>query len=251
MIGWIADNLLVTAIVALTLLLGVVLSIAEDILGEPLATILITDTLIATVAILAAAVTAAVYAKPAYDDAVNLRRPAQLKITEFTLRAGGSEIEPETGVSPRVFLITCDCPTTLTLDFTVRNVGRHTTRAGFNLRVPEQCGLSPSGDPASGHHLTPGARVRELVPDVLARCVVSSADTVIPRNINKSYSAELTIPAGVCPWESGWPARLLFFNPSSDVDSEPSPTEETWWMRPAQPSAEPETDSLDHAPSAI
>ena len=69
-VAWVRSHWVIVAIVATTVLVGVALSAAADAAGQSFATVLIGLTLVASLAILASAITAAIYAKPAYDAAV-------------------------------------------------------------------------------------------------------------------------------------------------------------------------------------
>jgi hypothetical protein len=96
---WVKSHALHSIIVA-SLVAAVGLSVGLAIADETVETILVGLTLIASVAILASAITAALYAKPAFDEALaHLRRP-QLTLDELKLTDPGDAEGPQETAEP-------------------------------------------------------------------------------------------------------------------------------------------------------
>lgn len=241
---WLWNHRIVSGIVGVSAVTGVVLSVVEVNDGQDLATVLIGLTLIASVAILAAAITAAIYAKPAYDEAVSLLKPIQLSIVEFSLSDENGELVTtdqgelyigdggewvfnpsfQSTESTLVYQSTQRFPSDLRLEVTVFNEGKGTARCGMNLRVPTECELRPL-DPET-HRLTSAHRYSALAPEAYTRCRLSVSDNLIPRGVNKTYAAEIKIPDQASPWDLGWPMRLTFFRPGETETA----IDRMWWV---------------------
>jgi len=241
---WLWNHRIVSGIVGVSVGLGVVLSVVEVNDRQNLATVLVGLTLIASVAILAAAITAAIYAKPAYDEAVSLLQPIHLSIVDFSLSDENGELVTtdqgqlylgdvgewvfnpsfQSTESVPVYQSTQPLPSDLRLEVTVFNEGKGTARCGMNFRVPAECELRPL-DPET-HRLTSANRYARLAPDVYTRCRLSVSDNLIPRGVNKTYAAEIKIPDSVSSWDLGWPMMLMFFRPGETENA----IERMWWV---------------------
>ena len=241
---WLGNHGVLIAIVGGSIAAGIVLSVVEVDDGQDLATVLIGLTLIVSVAILAAAVTAAVYAKPAYDQAASILKPIHLSIVEFSLSdANGQLVTEDQGQllqeapgewifnpsfhsteSLPVYQSTQPLPSVLTLQVTVKNEGKGTARCAMNFQIPSECDLEPRDPPTQ--RLASAIRDLPLNDDVSAPCRFSIADTEIPRDISISYVTDITIPAQAPKWRLGWPMYLFFFRPGEQKNA----IELQWWV---------------------
>jgi hypothetical protein len=220
---------LIGLIVGLTLFAAAVSSFAEVEAGEDLLTVLTGDVLVASVAIFFAAVAAAIYAKPGFDEAVASRRPAQLEMTYFQLvDSDENPLAAESSDGPPRFRLSQAPPCRVTLYVTVENVGRGASQCILNLRVPFHCGLQPRDPPKAQHDVSsPSGRLVELVRGVSTRCRLSTADAVLPPSVSRTYSAEIDLPNDKV-WDAGWPMRVQFFGPNEPGFA----VDFAWWVAP-------------------
>jgi hypothetical protein len=207
-VDWVKKHAIVVIVTA-SVLGGVVLSVVEVEAGEKFAAVLLGLTLVASVAILASAITAAVYAKPAYDEAVAHLRPVALLLHEVSLRDPlDHEVQAkEVAGSPPVYEI--GDPYNLVIRATLQNVGDATAYFVLNFRVPVQVGLRPLDDPRKGHYVSADERVFPFGNGLEVRSSYSVADAVLPKRLLITYAAQITIPAADSPWTEGWPMRIV------------------------------------------
>jgi hypothetical protein len=205
----------IALIVGASLFAGAVCSVVLTDAAEPLITVLTADVLVASLAIFAAAVAAAIYAKPAYDQAIESLRPADIEMVDFQLSASdGTLPRADTSDGLTVFRVSAARPHTLKLSVTITNVGAVHSLCAFNLKVPVECLLQPRDPAKVQHEIVSVGKVAELTPSVTTRSQVSAAEGMLYRGYSKEYNAEITLPDGECPWESGWPMRLCCFGPN-------------------------------------
>jgi len=94
----------IALIVGLALVVAAASSFFEVEAHQNLVTVLSGDVLVASVAIFSAAVTAAIYAKPAFDDALARARPADLAL-QLSIVNFGVEVPRTTTVDGDVFTV--------------------------------------------------------------------------------------------------------------------------------------------------
>ena len=123
-LGWLRRNLAIVLIVGATVGSGVALSFAAKGAQENLLTILTGLTLVASLAILASAVTAAIYAKPAYDEAVAHLRPVALRLYNLTLRDEQGKTVTVVRQIDGFDVYEVSLPCTTLIQVSVQNVGR-------------------------------------------------------------------------------------------------------------------------------
>ncbi len=195
--------------------------------GEPLIAVLTADALVVSVAIFAAAVAAAIYAKPAYDQAIASLRPAEVEIVDFQLDGtDGAQQTIDTLNEVPVFRVSSVRPYTIRVCVTITNVGAANTWCSFNLWVPASCDLQPCDPAKVQHEVMSRGKLVELTPGEETQCKVSTAEGMLYRGYSKEYNAEITLPTEGCPSESGWPMRLCCFGPNERGFA----VEFAWWV---------------------
>jgi hypothetical protein len=225
--AWLRENWVIATIVGASVLVGTGISVAELHANESLLTVFAGLTLVASVAIFAAAVTAAIYAKPAYDDAVSLRRPAELNIEDFSLIDGITELEPkDRGAEWPVYDTGQPRPRPVKLRVKIRNVGKRNSRCILNIQVPFECGLFPLDAPRLEHYLSSGENRYTLMPGVVALCRLSAAEGLIPSKMTITYTAEIALPDAAPEWDSGWPMRIVM----RGVGNQQLAVNFAWWL---------------------
>ena len=202
---WLKRNLVIILIVAATVGGGIVLSVAAKNAHENLLTILTGLTLVASLAIFASAVTAAIYAKPAYDEAVTHLRPVDLELYGLTLRNELGEPITAAGQADGFDVYETSLPCTMLVQVSVQNVGRTSAYCIFNLRVPAECDITPI-DPMTGHHQTTDERILRLMPRVFTSARYTAAEPQIARGAIVAYAAKVRIPRAH-PSQKAWSMR--------------------------------------------
>lgn len=226
MFNWVRTNV-IAVIVGTAVLVGAGLTAAALSADQSLLAVLTGLTLVASVAIFAAAVAAAIYAKPAYDDAVSLRRPAELNVEDFCLQDGTTELAPDDrGTKTPVYSVGGPRPSAVKLRVTITNEAQWNARCIFNIQVPTQCELAPLDAPRLEHYLTGGENLKEVMPGVIVRCRSSAAEGLIPSGVTITYTATITLPDADPDWEFGWPMRVAM----RGVGNERLAIDFAWWL---------------------
>lgn len=176
-------------------------------------------------AIFLAAVTAAIYAKPAFDEALARTRPAELEL-DVSVMASGVAVPPTSTDDGHVFRVVGACPRTIEIRLSLKNVGKQACACVFNFRVPEQCQLRPLDEVSKQHFLSSGDRDLELVPGLVSTGRYSYAQVVLPSKVYATYAAEISLPADLSSWPSGWPMRVI----ATGVNNQKLQLDFWWWV---------------------
>jgi hypothetical protein len=200
---WLKRNLAIVLIVLASVGGGTALSVVATNEHHDLLTILTGLILVVSVALFAAADAAAIYAKPAYDEAVAHLRPNKLALYSLTLCDEPGNTIPTARTADGFDFYDVSLPSAITIRVSFRNVGRASAYCLFNLRVPVECELTPLDDPSSGHHPSTDQRILRLMPTVFMMARYSASEVRVPRGVIVAYAVEVRIPE-VAPSERAW-----------------------------------------------
>jgi hypothetical protein len=216
---WLRRHLAITLIVVVSVLVGVATSLIEVTHGDTLDTIYSGLILIASVAILLSAITAALYAQPAYDDWRAQQKPPSLKIDRFVIiDPSFGELMPvdsdviEQAQSHGTPHRACDryqiaTGSVILVQVSFENTGRVAADCVFNCFVPVGCNLRPADDPIRSHYRGTTTVSRRIVDDPI-QCTYSAAPISVPSRTRITFAAEVSVPRGPCRWRYGWPMQV-------------------------------------------
>jgi hypothetical protein len=216
----------VAIIVAVTAVSGAALSLAELLAGEPLLTVLTGLTLIASLAILASAITAAIYAKPAYDEAVSHLLPADLTITETLYDEFDNELSPTDFTHDGFAVYEVPRQSTCKLHVRVFNAGR-AVEFVFNFFVPAECDLTITDPPEKVHYLAANRLWEIMGVTLLTKDSISRPSGTIARESGATYIVAIGMPDLDCPYLNGWPMEAR----AKGVSDSGLGVAQSWWVR--------------------
>jgi hypothetical protein len=234
---WVQKNRAISVIIGLTCAFGLAVVILAEVEGEDISTFYSGMTLVASFAILSAAVAAAIYAKPGYDAVIAQRQPSNLEIADITIRDSG--LEELTPVAIADSLVTdrgepidvfeARVGSTIHLTVSIYNAGTIPAHIVWNLNVPAVCGLDPTDHPGLAHYLGTPRDYSIGENAVLTRLSVSRYE--LPAHVTVGFHADITLPDVLCDEADGWPMEAKVVGES---DWRSSLQRSIWFVRTIQ-----------------
>lgn len=234
-IAWVRKNGAVSLIAGIALVLGVAVVTVAVVKHQSGDSVYLGLTLVVSVAILLAAVAAAIYAKPAYDEVVAQRLPPKLEISDITILDAESKRLTTVGVASSLVSESGDpieryetrAGSTIRLQASIRNTGKSSARFIFNCHVPAACAIRPMDHPGLAHY----PAVPELYPLTADEelCNWTTARLDLPSGLTVTFHLDISLPDEAREGDDGWPMDVLV---SGERDWQRSVQNKTWFVYP-------------------
>jgi hypothetical protein len=197
----------ILAIVGATLTAAGVSSYFEVDANTGLLTVLTGDVLVVSAAIFAAAVTAAIYAKPAFDVARALANPAKIVLESLTVYQGEVNLVPHLGEDGRDIYTAPARALTLRVSATVASDDEVPRRTRCNILAVLPCNLTPVGP--KEFRRQPDEPSWPLLPEEgPVPIAVVAGNHEVTEAVKSRFIVDLALPVERSRWTNGWPMRM-------------------------------------------
>jgi hypothetical protein len=232
-IAWSRNNGAVSLIAGIALVLGAAVVTVAIVKHQSGDSVYLGLTLVVSVAILLAAVAAAIYAKPAYDEVVAQRLPPKLEISDITLLDAESKRLTAVGVASSLTNQSGDpiekyetwAGSTIHLQVSITNAGKSSARFIFNCHVPAACTIRPT-DHAGLAHYPAVPELYSLTADE-ELCNWTTARLDLPPDLTVTFHLDISLPDEAREGDDGWPMDVLV---SGERDWRRSVQDKTWFV---------------------
>ena len=234
-IVWVRNNGAVSLIAGITLVLVVVVVAIAVVKHQSGDSVYLGLTLVVSVAILLAAVAAAIYAKPAYDEVVAQRLPPKLEISDITILDAESKRLTAVGVASSLVGGSGDpieryetrAGSTIQVQVSITNAGKSSARFIFNCHVPVACAIRPKDHPGLAHYPSVPELYGLTADEELCNWTTARLD--LPSGLTVTFHLEISIPDESREGDDGWPMDVLV---SGERDWQRSVQDKTWFIHP-------------------
>jgi hypothetical protein len=197
----------ILAIVGATLTAAGVSSYFEVDADTGLLTVLTGDVLVVSVAIFAAAVTAAIYAKPTFDVARALANPAKIVLKSLTVYQGSVNLVPRLGEDGRNMYTVPARALPLRVSATVSSDDEVPRRTRCNILAALPCNLTPVSP--REFRRQPDEPSWPLLPEEgSVPIAVVAGNHEVTEATTSRFIVDLALPAERSRWTNGWPMRM-------------------------------------------
>jgi hypothetical protein len=223
--GWVRRYRWILLIVIATLIAAAVSSFFEVKAGQNLSTILTGDVLVVSVAIFAAAVTAAIYAKPAFESARALAEPPRITVQAITVAQDGSDLTWRVGEDSRIIFTAPTRSAPIKVTVAVNSDDPWPRPTYCNILAASPCQLN-AVSPKSLSTLPDEPSYLLLLDESPIAVAVVGGDHEVTEAAITRFIAELTVPDERSHWPNGWPVRMTL----TANNRRGFVIDETWWI---------------------